>query len=114
MAVDSDEATETPVSKRRKNQWSLVSAVILSLATLAAAWCGYQAANWGSVYSLESRTANGERFEEAKLTDKANRQMISDLMIYSTWFEAEVAGDTALADEIEARFLSHFKAAFEA
>ena len=114
MTLEYDEATETAVSKRRENQWSLASAIILSLATLAAAWCGFQAANWGSVYSVQSRTANGERFEEARLTDVANRQMISDLMIYSTWFEAEIAGDTDLADEIEARFLSHFKAAFEA
>lgn len=119
MTVGSNKATKaagkkSPADKKREKQWSLASAIILSLATLAAAWCGYQAANWGGVYSVESRTANGERFEEARLTDVANRQMISDLMIYSTWFEAEISGDTALADEIEARFLSHFKAGFEA
>lgn len=99
---------------RREYRWNLLSAIVLSLATLAAAWAGFQAAAWNSVYSNESRTATGERFEAARQAALGDRQLISDVMIFSTWLQAEVEEDQELATEIQARFRPHFVPVFEA
>lgn len=126
-SADPDEATEKGYSSMRARLhawdehgekweywWSLLAAVILSLATLASAWCGFQASAWGSVYAQESRAANGERFTAARQSEIADRQLTSDLLIFTTWVEADVRGDKELADELEARFLPQFRPAFDA
>lgn len=114
-----DEQTSTPGAQAaatgyKEYRWSVLVAVILSVATLASAWCGFQASSWSSHYAHETRAANGERFEAARQSDIADRQTTNDVLIFSTWLEAEVNGNGALAAEIEARFLTHFRPAFEA
>ncbi|MDN5558147.1 MAG: hypothetical protein L0G23_01760 [Ruaniaceae bacterium] len=99
---------------RREYRWELLAAVVLSLATLASAWCGFQASSWGTEYSHESRSSNSERFEAARQSEIVDRQISSDLLIFSTWLEATVNEQIALATEIEARFLPHFLPAFDA
>ena len=113
FASKSGDLAEDEIS-RREYWWSLGAAIILSLATLASAWCGYQASAWNSTYSHEAREANGARFEAARQSGISDRQIISDLLIYSTWLEAEVTENTSLATEIETRFQPHFVPAFEA
>ena len=110
--MDVEESTE-PTSGR-EYRWNFAVAVILSVATLASAWCGFQASSWGSVYSHETRTATGERFVDERASAVADRQLTSDLMIFSTWLQAEVNDETPLANEIEARFQPHFLPAFVA
>ena len=114
MAAPPGHDDQATASGYKEYRWSVLVAVILSVATLASAWCGFQASSWSSLYAHESRAANGERFEAARQADIADRQMTHDLLIFSTWLEAEVDGNLALADEIDARFLTHFRPAFDA
>lgn len=108
-------AAEQPAAQeRREYRWNLAAAVILSLATLVSAWCGFQASSWNGVFATESRAANSARLEAARQSDIADRQLSSDLLIFATWLEAEVKGDERLADEIALRFQPHFRPAFEA
>ena len=92
----------------------LAAAILLSLATLASAWCSYQAASWSSVYSSESRSATSARIEAVRHSDEASRQTSSDLLIFATWLEAEVGANPALADSVAERFLPHCRPAFDA
>lgn len=110
----SEETAIASSEDQQEYRWNLLAAVVLSLATLASAWCGFQASSWSSVYADESRAANGDRFEAARQAGVADRQLTSDLMIFSMWLEAEVVGGAALADEVEARFRPHFRPAFDA
>lgn len=114
MGSEGEVASSVVGQDKREYRWELVAAVVLSLATLASAWCGYQASSWGAVYSHESRASSSERFEAARQADTANRQLSSDLLIFSTWLEAAVNEQAVLAAEIEARFLPHFRPAFDA
>lgn len=98
----------------RERRWSLAAALVLSFATLCTTWCSFQASAWGSTYSTESRAGTKARIEAVKFSDQANRQISSDLQIFTMWFEAEFAGDAALAREITARFRPHFVPAFDA
>ena len=106
----------TPASlpAHKEYRWSVLVAIMLSLATLASAWCGFQASTWSTLYAHETRAANGERFEAARQSDIADRQITNDVLIFSTWLEAEVNGNAPLAAEIYARFLPHFRPAFDA
>lgn len=112
MAEVTTSDSHEPSSTHKEYRWSVLVAVILSIATLASAWCGFQASSWSTVYSHETRAANGERFEAARQSDIADRQTTNDLLIFSTWLEAEFNGNTDLAGEIEARFPTHFRSAF--
>lgn len=107
---EGDQETED----RRTYRWNLAAAIILSAATLASAWCGFQASVWNSVYSAESRTANVARLEAARQSAVADRQQSTDVLLFTTWFEAEVNGQQQLADEVVLRFQVHFVPAFEA
>ncbi len=105
------EAAETDP---RERSWSLAAAVILSLATLVSAWCGYQASVWNGVVSTQTREANAARLDSARHADVADRQLSSDLLIFAVWLEAEVTGAEQVADSVAERFLPHFRPAFEA
>ena len=105
--------SETVVVERREYWWSLLAAIVLSAATLASAWCGYQSSSWGSVYSSESRTANTARMESSRQAAIADRQLMTDLMLFTSWVEAEILEQELIANEISDRFLPHFKPAFE-
>ncbi len=97
----------------RERPWSLAAAVILSLATLVSAWCGYQASVWNGVSSTQTREANAARLDSARHADVADRQLSSDLLIFAVWLEAEVTGAEQVADSVAERFLPHFRPAFE-
>lgn len=110
-----NQMTEAPVAaEHREYRWSFAAAVILSLATLASAWCGYQAAVWSGVNSEQSRTANGARLDAARESAIADRQVNSDVLLFTTWVGAEMSGQEQFADEVALRFLPHFVAAFDA
>ncbi len=94
--------------------WNLAAAIILSLATLASAWCGYQASEWSGIYAQESQRANGERFVAARQAEIADRHLTIDLMAFSDWSQATLSGNEVLATEMEARFVPRFRRAFEA
>lgn len=110
-----DQKADAPVTDdRREYRWSFAAAVILSFATLASAWCGYQAAVWNGVNSEQSRAGNAARMDAARQSAIADRQVSSDVLLFTTWVSAEISGQEQLADEVALRFQPHFLAAFQA
>lgn len=103
-----------PRTDRSEYRWNLAAAIILSWATLVSAWCGFQASVWGSTYSTESRAANTARLQALKATDIANQQTTTDVLLFATWLEAEVTGNTRMAAEVEERFPDRLDSAFTA
>lgn len=98
----------------RNDRWALVAAIVLSLATLASAWSGYQASRWGGETVKLNRAATVARFEATRAGDLADRQITIDVMVFSSWLEAQVAGETALAASFRDRFRDEFVPAFDA
>ncbi len=114
--MDNLETTDgaTPRLASRSWRWSLFSVVILSLATLASAWSGYEAARWGSEQAEETRSATALGFAATRLSQSAERQRSVDVLIFGTWIEATLTGNVLLATEVEERFRPEFVPAFEA
>lgn len=109
------EPAEGPLTDAaREYFWNPAAAIILSLATLTSAWCGFQASTWGSVGATESRTASTLRMEASRQAAVADRQMSNDVLLFTAWVEADITGQEQFATELAQRFQPHFKPAFEA
>ncbi len=100
--------------KRAERMLRVITAIMLAVAAVAAAWCGYQAARWGGVQSSKYAQASALRVVSARDSTLAGQQRLYDLTAVNNWLTAYTRGDTALATLYEKRFRPEFKPIFEA
>lgn len=81
-----------------------VSAVVLSLATVLTAWCGYQAARWGGVQASSYSQASAARTQAAQKNNEATMRMNMHLTLFTQYVVAIAQDNTKLADFFYARF----------
>jgi hypothetical protein len=91
-----------------------VSAVLLSLATVATAWAAYQSREWTGQQSTGHSQATAARFAENRSAALANRQVQIDVATFTQWLDARAQHRTRLADFYRTRFRPEFKSAFAA
>ena len=70
--------------------------VILSIASLAAAWSGFQAAGWSGEQAALYSQASAARIESTRAANLANRQITIEIGLFNAWAEAYVEGDARL------------------
>jgi hypothetical protein len=87
---------------------------ILALASLAAAWSGYQAARWSGVQASNYAQASARRVDSTRAFTFANQQTTIDVLTFTNFVNAWLDGDTATADFYEQRFRAEFVPAFDA
>jgi hypothetical protein len=92
----------------------IVATVLLSVATVATAWSGYQASRWNGEQAKAAARANASRIESAKAAGLANAQSQVDVATFTSWVDAYALDRTELADFYFARFRAEFKPAVEA
>ena len=92
----------------------VVATVLLSLATVATAWSGYQASRWNGEQAKSFSRANAARVESTKAADLANAQTQIDVATFTQWVNAYALDQTELADFYFARFRPEFKPAVDA
>jgi hypothetical protein len=98
-----------------RERWLELGAVLLmAIATLATAWCGYQAASWSGHLSEDFSSAASSRVLAAQASTEAGQHRIDDLIYFDSWLEARQSGNERLADLQRRRFRSEFVPAFEA
>lgn len=90
------------------------AALLLSIATIAVAWSGYQAARWSGVQSERYTEASAARSLANREATIESRQQTQDLLIFDSWLDATEAGDTERASIYERRFRPEFVPAFKA
>jgi hypothetical protein len=105
-------APDTPARGERLLEIGAV--LLLSLATLATAWSGYEAARWSGEQSQNYARASAGRIQAQRQATAAGQQRIDDLLNFNGWLNARQAGDRALAATYERRFRSGFVPAFRA
>ena len=91
-----------------------MATVLLSLATLATAWAGYQSTRWHSEQALNQAKATASRIEATRAADLANRETQVDVALFIQWVDARAQNDPELADFYRARFTDRFRPAFQA
>jgi hypothetical protein len=99
---------------RAERRLELASVLLLALATLATAWCGYQAAMWSGEQSELYAEATSTRTQAAQAHTQAGQQRIDDLLYFDAWLDARQVGNERLAAIQRRRFRPEFVPAFEA
>jgi hypothetical protein len=91
-----------------------ISVALLAIASLTAAWCGYQATLWSGEQSAHYTEAGARRVESVRANGLATQMTQIDVSILTQWINANQAGDQELADFYESRFTPVLQPAFEA
>ena len=96
------------------NRLELIATVLLSVATVATAWSGYQSTRWNGEQAKAGARANALRIESTKAADLANTQTEIDVATFTQWTDAYAQKQTLLADFYFKRFRKEFKPAVDA
>jgi hypothetical protein len=104
---------ETPISHGER-RLEFAAVLLLSLATLATAWSGYQAALFGGEQSQRYAQASALRIHGQNAFTSAGQLRIDDLIKFNGWLEARQAGNAGLARLYARRFDPEFVPAFRA
>ena len=86
--------------------------LLLSFATLATAWSGYQAALFSGEQSNNYAQSNALRIHAQNGFTRAGQVRIEDLLIFNRWLDARETGDKGLEQIYRRRFRAHFVPAF--
>jgi len=100
--------------ERGRDRLELMAAVLLSVATVATAWSGYQSTRWNGEQSKAASRANALRISSAKAAALANSQTEIDVATFTQWVNAYAQKQTELADFYFKRFRKEFRPAVEA
>ena len=96
------------------NRLELIATVLLSVATVATAWSGYQSTRWNAEQAKAGARANALRIESTKASDLANTETEIDVATFTQWANAYAQKQTMLADFYFKRFRKEFKPAVDA
>jgi hypothetical protein len=99
----------------RFDRWvEFIAAVVLSLATVATAWAGYQATLWGGDQSAFMAEANAANIRSAQLANQAMQRGSLHASLFVTWAAAMSEENTELADFLYDRFPPELRTAADA
>lgn len=105
--------SETEIT--RFDRWvEFIAAVVLSLATVATAWAGYQATLWGGEQSDYMAQANAANIRAAYLSNRAMQRSSLHASLFVTWAAAFSEENSGLADFLYERFPAELKVAADA
>jgi hypothetical protein len=92
----------------------LVATLLLAVAAVTTAWCGYQATRWNGEQAKAAAAASATRFQAARAADLANAQTEVDVATFTQWANAYARSETDLADFYRLRFRAEFRPVVEA
>jgi hypothetical protein len=92
----------------------VAATVLLAAATVATAWCGYQATRWNGEQAKAASRTSAIRIEAARAQGLAEAQSQVDVATFTQWANAYARNETELADFYFARFRKEFKPAVNA
>jgi hypothetical protein len=106
--------TLTPEARRteRIRQWiDLLSAVLMAVATIATAWCGYQSASWGGEQTTHDSRASTAIVRAGEFNNLALQKTSVHVNLFGQWVAATSTDNTKLADFLFDRFPEPLKSA---
>jgi hypothetical protein len=92
----------------------IIATIVLAVATLAAAWSGYQSARWGGVQSINYTQAGALRTESLRASTKAGQLIQIDISLFTNWINAYASDNELLMKFYEKRFSPELSVAFDA
>ena len=112
------ELAEPPEHERKvpRNERILefAAVLLLSCATLATAWSGYQAALFAGKQSQRYAQASSLRIHSQNQATTAGQFRLEDLLLFNRWLDARETGNQRLESIYQRRFRARFRPAFNA
>jgi hypothetical protein len=103
------------VEEREQSRWvELTCALVLALATMASAWCAYQATLWGGVQTFRLAAASRAGREAAKNSVTGMQIRSFDATMFIHYMEARAQGHKDLEELFYHRFRPEMKRAVDA
>jgi hypothetical protein len=110
-----DRILSTDAKVSRFDRWvEFVSAVVLALATVLTAWCGYQAARWSGEQAAAYSQAGAARTRAAQTTNQAMLRISTQVGLFTEYVAALSQDNRELADFLYSRFAPELRAATDA
>lgn len=75
----------------------IVAVLLLGIATVGTAWCGYQSSQWNGAQTDLARAASDERVEASRVFGLATQKVAYDANIIAQYAQAVESGDDKLA-----------------
>ena len=75
----------------------IIAVLLLGIATVGTAWCGYQSSQWNGAQTDLARESSDERVEASRLFGLATQKIAYDANIVAQYAQAIVQGDDNLA-----------------
>lgn len=100
--------------KRVDRVVDFVSVVLISVAAVLTALCGYQSGRWGGQQARLYSVANANRLLSAEAADRANVLTAIDVAVFLHYVEAVDAGNARLTDFLYKRLRPEFLPAMRA
>lgn len=99
---------------RRERILEFAAVLLLSFATLATAWSGYQAALYSGKQSQRYAQASALRIHSQNQATVAGQFRLEDLLLFNRWLDAHETGNHHLEGIYVRRFRARFVPAFNA
>jgi len=97
-----------------KHVAEIISAFLLSFATVASAWCAYQSSRWSGVQTITFFEANNARSESIRKSNEAFQLAAIDVGMFTEFVAAYTEDNQQMMDIITQRFRPEMKPAVEA
>jgi len=97
------------------NYWlEIIAVLLLTTASLATAWNGYQAARWGGVQSTAFSQASAKRVQASDANTSGFVEMFMDAEVFNDYADAFTSNDTQLMAFLERQFSDRLRPAVDA
>ncbi len=106
-------STDARVS-RFDRRVEFASAIVLALATVLTAWCGYQAARWSGEQAAAYSQAGAARTRAAQVTNQAMLRISTQVGMFTEYLAALSQDNQQLSDFLYSRFAPELRAATDA
>ncbi|OOP56356.1 MAG: hypothetical protein AYP45_09915 [Candidatus Brocadia carolinensis] len=100
--------------ERLKHFIELATTIILALATIASAWCAYQATRWGGIQTFRLSTVNALGRKSSEDTIRAGQMRTMDAILFVEYLKGKQRHKDSLADFFFDRFRPELKQAIAA
>jgi hypothetical protein len=101
--------------KEAFDRWvDFASVILISLATVLTAWCGYQAARWGGQQTLLYAQANADRINASVASTRADALTTIDVVMFLQFINAVSENRPEEVAFLRARFRPEMRRAVEA
>ena len=97
-----------------RNWQALLVTVLWVVAALATSWSSYQATRWNGEQAAAAGRTNAIRIDAARADGLARTQTQVDVATFIAWADADLRGETKVADFYVDRFRDEFQPAYEA